>query len=384
MASSLNLPEPLQRVSVEKSIAPSALAIGVVCVLRRQGREMDGSRIAGLIESPWAVVGTLVHRAIQIADGRLNIMEVFEELVRRREIELLEDSRRRHFVPLRGVIGEGGWSSRLAIIESRRGSGEPLPLSRLDFKKDLAPVVPHSDHEVWLESELLGLRGSADLLEFIGDHSIRITDWKTGSTMNSDGEVKVSYRLQLAAYRMLVREQWPDRKVETYLFNGEPLLVQVTSDDEVAVRQSVSVIKRAIDGRSDARAEDLAFLGTECADCTIRHRCPTYMGELRRTGRGMLATEGQWFGDVLGSVSSLQTRGDTTVVNLTLPSGATAQMRLTSGRTEVSGLKGQTVVGFGLIPLARRSRATGQILDPLMYEESSQSRRAWQAEIFRL
>lgn len=384
MAPPPKLPEPLQRVGVQQFVAPSALAVGSVCVLRRQGREEDGSRIAGLIESPWAVVGTLVHRAIQIADGRSNIIEVFEELVRRREIELLEDAKRRHFVPLRAVIGEGGWSSRLGILQGRSGNREPLQLGRPDFKQSLAPSIAHSDHEVWLESELLGFRGSADLLEFIGDHSIRITDWKTGPVLDSNGEVKANYRLQLAAYQMLVRERWPDRKVETQLYNGEVMIVQVTSDDEETVRQSVSKIKRTINGRSKARAEDLALKGAECADCAIRHRCPTYMEELRRTGRGLSAIEGQWSGDILGCVSSSQTQGDTTVVNLTLPSGATAQMRWFSSRMEVSELKGQTVVGFGLIPLTRRSRVDGKILEPLIYEESNHSRRAWQAEIFRL
>ena len=173
MSSSANLPEPLEGVRVEQTIAPSMLALGPVCVLRRQGRELDGSRIAGLIESPWAVVGTLVHRAIQIADGRSNITEVFDELVRRREIELLADSRRRHFVPLRGVIGEGGWSSRLGILQSRRGGGEPLLMSRFDIKQGIAPSNAPPDHEVWFESEALGLRGSADLIEFIDYHSIR-------------------------------------------------------------------------------------------------------------------------------------------------------------------------------------------------------------------
>lgn len=345
---------------------------------------MDGSRIAGLIESPWAVVGTLVHRAIQIADGRSNITEVFEELVRRREIELLDDSRRRHFVPLRGVIGEGGWSSRLVILQSRRGGGEPLPLSWLDVNQGLAPSIGHSDHEVWFESEDLGLRGSADLLELVGDHSVRITDWKTGSVLESEGEVKANYRMQLAAYRMLALERWPDRNVETLLFNGDAVIVQVTSDDEDAVRQLVSEVKRLVDGRSDALAEDLALLGNECTDCAIRHRCPAYMGELRRTGRGLSAIGRPWSGDVFGRVSSVQTRGDTTVVNLILPSGAIAQVRWGSGRTEASGLEGQTLAGFGLIPLARRSRVSGEILEPLIYEESSQSRRAWQAEIFRL
>lgn len=384
MPSLPRLPKTLERVRVEQYIAPSSLVSGSVCVLRRQGREMDGRRIAGLIESPWAVVGTLVHRAIQISDRRPNIAEVFEELVRRREEELLKDPRRRHFVPLRGVVGEGGWSARIGILESRSGEGEPFPLSLLDDNGGVAPGSPHSSHEVWLESPELGLRGSADLIELIGDESVRITDWKTGSVLDSDGEVKTNYRLQLAAYRMLARERWPDRSVETCLFNGETVAVQVTKSDEDAVRQSVAEIRSTVDGRSDALAADLAQLGDDCFNCDIRHRCPAYMEELRKAGRGLPSDEHPWSGDVLGNVSSVQTRGDTTIVNLVLPSGASAQMRWSSERNGVPRQEEQAVAAFGLLPLARRSKVNGETLDPLVYEESGQSRRAWQAEIFEV
>lgn len=353
-------------------------------MLRLQGREVDGTRIEGLIESPWAVVGTLVHHAIQIADGRPNITEVFEELVRRREVELLEDSRRRHYVPLRGAVGESTWSARIGVLEGRRGSGEPLPLSSLDGKRGFARTSGNSGHEVWLESVNLGLRGSADLIEFIGDHTVRITDWKTGSLVDGGGQVKVNYRLQLAAYQMLARERWPDRKVVTYLYNGDILTVQVTPNDEEEVRQCVSAIRRTVEGRSNARAVDLALMGDECAGCAIRHRCPMYMGELRRTGRGIPLAESPWSGDVLGVVSSVQNRFDTTIVNLAMPSGASVQMRWGSGRYDFDSLKGEAVAAFGLLPLARRSRFDGKIQEPLMYEESRQSRRAWQAELFWL
>lgn len=378
------LPEPLQQVGVEHFIAPSMLTLGPICVLRQQGREVDGSRIVGLIESPWAVVGTLVHQAIQVADGRSNITEVFEELVRQREIELLEDSRRRHFVPLRGTIGEGGWSSRLALLATRRGDQESLPMKRLSARQVVATHYASSNHEVWLDSEVLGLRGSVDLLELVGDHTVRITDWKTGPILDANGQVKETYRLQLTAYRMLATERWPERKVETFLFNGETVNVEVTSGDEDAVRHAVVEIKRVIDGRSESQAIDLALLGNECADCLIRLRCPAYMDELCRTGRGTAAGESPRTGDVFGSVSSVHTRGETSIVNLSLPSGATAQIRLGNERVDSLNLKGQRVVAFGLIPFARRNRVNGEVLDPLMYEESNQSQRAWQAEIFRL
>ena len=377
MTTPVRLPDPLARVSVVQTVSPSMLAVGPVCVLRRQGREPDGGRLAGLIESPWAIIGTLIH-----ADGRSNLREVFEELVRRRELELLEDVRRSHLVPLRMAIGEGAWATRLHLLESRVGDGEALPMARLDVQLHATAPLPRLTHEVWFESEALGLAGSADHVELVGDHLVQITDWKTGSVLTAEGEVTEQYRLQLAAYRMLARERWPGRQIETFLFNGDTVPVDVTPADEEVVMQAVSEIHAVTRGLHDASAADLSLLGAECAGCSIRHRCPAYLAVLRSTGRGASAGASPWLGDVLGRTVAVQIRGETTVVNLRLPTGATVQVRLTSNRLSGSDLVGQEMVGFGLIPLGRRDRVNGEALEPLMYEEVSQSRRAWQAEIF--
>jgi hypothetical protein len=59
-------------------------------------------------------------------------------------------------------------------------------------------------------------------------------------------------------------------------------------------------------------------------------------------------------------------------------------MRWTSERLASTDIEGQEVVAFGLLPLSRRSRVDGELLEPLLYEERNQSRRAWQAELFQL
>jgi hypothetical protein len=382
MTTPVRLPDPLARVSVVQTVSPSMLAAGPVCALRRQGRELDGGRLAGLIESPWAIIGTLIHRSIQLADGRSNLREVFEELVRRRELELLADVRRSHLVPLRTAIGEGAWATRLHLLESRIGNGEPLPVARLDAQLHATAPLPRLTHEVWFESEALGLAGSADHVELVGEHLVRIIDWKTGSVLTPEGEVTEQYRLQLAAYLMLARERWPARQIETFLFNGDTVAVDVTPADEEAVLQAVSAIRAVTSGLSDALAADLALLGAECAGCPIRHRCPAYLAVLRSTGRGAYAEANPWSGDVLGRVLAVQTHGEMTVVNLRLPTGSVVQARWTSGRLSGSDLVAQELVAFGLIPLVRRDRVNGEALEPLMFEEVSQSRRAWQSEIF--
>jgi hypothetical protein len=239
-------------------------------------------------------------------------------------------------------------------------------------------------HEVWFESAALGLRGSADHVELVGDYLVRITDWKTGPVLTDEGEVRDSYRLQLAAYRMLARERWPEREVETYLFNGESVEVRVTSSDEAEVVEAVTAIRARVGERREAPAIDLIAVGEECFGCNIRNRCPAYLDVLRRTGRGVAAEPSHANGDVLGQVGSFRTRGEVTVVNLKLPTGSQVQMRWTSERLASTDIEGQEVVAFGLLPLSRRSRVDGELLEPLLYEERNQSRRAWQAELFQL
>ena len=378
----MNLPESLERVAVNQFVSPSLLTLQPVCVLRRLGRNLDGSRISGLIESPWSIVGTLVHRAIQIADGRSNIIQIYEELIRRREAELCQDTRRQHFTPLSKAIGESGWSSRLAILESRKGSGESIPIAQLDTKQGHTLFNQDFGHEKWFQSNDLGLGGSIDLLEFVDDDLIRITDWKTGPVFEGDGQVKADYKLQLTAYRMLVSERWPDKNVETYLFNGERVTVQVTPEDEQRVHHIVRSIQQVIAGRNSARSIDIASLGDDCSDCLIRHKCPLYMKEMYRTGRGFSSPEQPTSGDIMGTVTSISTLGETTVIDLTLPTGAMVQMRWSSGRQGIHDLEGRTVAAFGLLPFIRQSQVTGKKQDSIMYAEVINSRRAWQGEIF--
>jgi len=381
-ARSLKLPEVLDRVTVERLVSPSRLSLDPVCVLALQGRDDNGRTIPGLIESPWAIVGVLVHSAIQLADGCTNIGDVFDELVRRREDELSADPRRAHFVPLRRAIGEGDWLDRRHLVELRAGSDRAFPMEQLAAPRQGQRRRMNGPHEYRLESEALGLVGRADLVEVLADNVVRITDWKTGSLFGDQGEVKPAFRLQMAAYRMLAREQWPGREIQLVLWSGEAVVVEPGPDDEAAVRGAVNRVQDVIRGRSEAPAHELARMGVACRYCPIRHRCPAFMEVLRATGHGALPEGKGWTGDVLGTVTDVGHWEEMTLVNLLTQPGRRVQLRCSDGRL-VDGLSsGETIAAFGFDARFRRNKQTGRVSEPVTFTDREQSRNASQAEVF--
>jgi len=379
------LPTTLESVTVSRFVSPSSLGADPARFLRFQGRELDGSRIAGLLESPRAILGQVVHKAIEMADGHSNLIDVFDSLLDTRNEQLLTDSRRAHLAPLQVSVGNGPWQTARRVLTSRVGPLAPFSLAQQRTSEPTgATDYRQSEHEAFLSSDTLGLRGLADLIRHHPDGSITVTDWKIGAVTTEEGHIKLEYRLQLAAYLLLVREKWPDRKIKTHLFNGEVFDVEITEADLSQVRARVDLVRSALTDMEAVAARQLATVSANCTSCEIRHRCPVYVKTLTQSGRfSPVETPGRGR-DVVGELRSFKPRPDGGIANIGLPDGSLVQLRGLSERFDLSSHEGEHLACFGFTPSPRSHRQTGAPLLANTYFETGANSRAWQAEIFRL
>jgi hypothetical protein len=311
----------------------------------------DSGYLDSLIRGPFVEVGRAVHKSLEIADGALNIEDVFYDTIRAREAELQVNQRRKHYSNLRESVGQDRWNERLEIVKSHRGPDAPVEIHETGSASGaqrLNPAMFKSPSE-WVElyvvSDELLLSGQIDRLEMLMDGVVRIVDYKTGEVLDENGNAKREYVMQLAAYEAICRGYWPNAQFELVLDNGAEFRVAIDDAIRDELRQKLLSLQSSIGSLAGQQIMSQSYetLSGGCLDCPIRHTCNAYRAALRDDSLKEIVAE-EW------QVSNL--------------------------------VVGNQIAFFGFTAQRNKNKATGTETAPFGYSDSFRNSRNWNAEIF--
>lgn len=387
------LPSGLGVVFITRYASPSLLSESGSCIVRTFARANDqGGYLDSLIRGPFVEVGRAVHKALEIADGTKNIEEFFHYLIGLREKELQSDERRSHYSNFKESIGQNRWAERLEIVRSHRGDNSPVELEETRVRIGGGKLNP-TDFRIpseWVElnvvNEELLLRGQIDRLEILENGVIRIIDFKTGEILDDQGNPKLQYLLQLAAYEAICRGYWPKVKFELVLDNGVEFVVEMDDAVRNEFKEKLNALQASIGdvAGQQVKASDYESLGDGCLDCTIRHTCNSYQTVLRDDSLKDLISEDSLksITDGAGVVERIHRTPIESIVNIRTNSGRKVQLR--SGFDwQVSCLEeGNEIAFFGFTPQRNKNKATGAESAPYGFSDSFRNSRNWASEVF--
>ena len=391
------IPSLLSTIFVAPFASPSHLSGDASCIMRIFGRDPNSKKfIASLIGGPFAEIGNLVHRAIEIADQRSNLIEVFDHLVNERHKELSNDKRKSHYSDLRSAVGEPKWLSQLIVLKSHIGPREILEpgsirqssnVGGVDNGRGFADLIrPSINYEVPFHSRDLGLSGRIDRIEVDSSGDMSVIDVKTGLLVDSDGEYKFEHLLQLAAYELLVKEKWPASNIKLFLEGSESHAIDLSPVIRAELLRKLDFFREAVReiGGTTVDAYSAQQKGPHCLNCPIRHHCKSYREVLVNDDFGELLA-GQELNPVtdgFGRVVSKRFAMGQSVVNLKTSADRTVQLR-SKYEWQVSQVEeGSDVFFFNFAGKPNGNRIALQNALPVNFSDDYLSGRNWSAEIF--
>lgn len=238
-----------------------------------------------LPDSPEALLGTLVHRAID-ARGREGSEAVTEHLLQALQgpsgVYRSDASASGEF-RLVEIVGASRISSKLAAARRITEAIAIQPKrARRDERSTAARQLGHPRRsgdwsEEPMNSEELQLGGRLDLLRVTRDECL-LVDFKTGRALDGDGSLKEAYADQLHLYALLARSC-------AYTL---PIRMEIVAADgrfsvpESTVRTSRlgSELRALVDATPtgiEADARELARFSAGCATCHFRAWCGNYL-----------------------------------------------------------------------------------------------------------
>jgi putative RecB family exonuclease len=251
---------------------PSSLTPSKMAAFRSCGLAFRFSVIDRLPEppSPYAVKGTLVHRALQLLYGRL---------------EPAERTPAAALACLNDAWSELEADKEFAALDLSRDASsemyaEAVVLVSRCFELEDPTAVHPIGLELLLEATVGGvtLRGIIDRLDLLPDGSLAVTDYKTGRAPGEDFERP---RLEGVGFYALLCERMLGRRpaVVQLLHLAEPVAIVARPDDLAvsAVQRRAEAVWAAV-----VRAcEDEDFRprpSSHCDWCAFRARCPVWAG----------------------------------------------------------------------------------------------------------
>ena len=221
--------------------------------------------------SPYAVRGTLVHRALQLLHGTVEAgfrtLAASIACLDQAWAELADDP---EFVAL-ALPGEAA----AAMLEAAAA------LVARSFELEDPNTVHAIGLELQLEAEVGGilLRGIIDRLELDGDGELVVTDYKTGRAPGQDYERP---RLEGVGFYALLCERVLGRRpaLVQLLHLAEPVAISVRPDDLAvrAVERRASAVWAAV--RRACEEEDFRPHPSRlCEWCAYRTWCPAFGGD---------------------------------------------------------------------------------------------------------
>ena len=391
------LPAVVSRVHLKPIASPSLISSSGQCAMQAFGRDaVTKGFIEGLISGPAAEIGTLVHRAIELADGSSNLIEVFNFLKISREIELKNDYRRSHYSDLEVAIGELKWLGKMSMLQSRVGGGVRVEVEHLStsgsFAQTRAAISaqnlawPSTTREVHLRSPTLSLSGTVDRLELMPPNQVIVTDLKTGSITDEHGKPKYEYLLQLAAYEALAKENWPSAKIMLFLEANQLLEVVITDEIRSDLNQRLSSLLNLIEDFSEPVVEAALTqtVGGQCLSCSIRHHCGSYRAIMEDDSFGnVFANESlRNVTDGCGVVIKKTFQMGNHVVNLRTKANRIVQLRSRHDWQVSSVATGDLVYYFGFSSKQNTNKMSNTVGLAANFSDDYLSGRNWSAELF--
>ena len=391
------LPEVVTSTYLTSVVSPTLLTIGGSCSMRLFGRDFVTHKyFPSLISGPVTEIGNLVHQAIEIADKRINLIEVFDQLLERRQIVLRTDNRRSHYAELSNSVNKLKWAETQSILREHVGNGPKLELqgdeldsSAHQFDSHLSGrnlVWPSVNYEVPLYSEALGLSGRADQIELKLPDEVVITDLKTGKIFNDEGEVKSEFVLQMAAYEALAKEKWPNSKYRLFLESGSRHELELTDKNRHDLSAKINFLKELIRSTSKSVVEAISaqVIGRHCLTCPFRHICQSYRRILAEDSFAE-SIDLDFFNEItdgFGVVTSKDFLMGHHVTNLRTSSGRKLQIRSKYDWQVSQAEKDKEIYFFGLTPKSNQNRINGRAGLPSNFSDDFFSGRNWSAEVF--
>ncbi len=120
------------------------------------------------------------------------------------------------------------------------------------------------------------MSGRPDRIERDSNGIFHITDLKTGSVQDEQGQPLRDYALQVRLYGLMVERINPDARVRLWLEGSER--IEVPWDDAIRTEVEELLVTTLLELPDDVPlpADSLAREGPHCGRCRIRHRCPRY------------------------------------------------------------------------------------------------------------
>jgi RecB family exonuclease len=379
------LPPPIIQVTVPDWFSPSALGSSGECRLKliiASLRHSDWSE--RLASGPEAAVGTLLHRVLERAGPGASASpeEIFQEEYQRAVAEIRRDPRRAHFAELSSTKSLAEWARVKAWVLARAVRVGETGASRGPRGPATQAIV---GTEVGLESRTLRLRGRADRIRRVGPRILEVRDFKTGATLDDQGEIKEEIALQLQAYGLLLLEGQPDADVRLVVDDGEEREVPFDFDARRRATNEVVRITGSMPPAGPTSAEKLTRPGSSCFACSIRHVCPAYRANSPAWWKEYASGIDRLSNDVWGTAVEVLGEGR---MDLVLRDDAGRRVRI-DGLADRHGITasvaGKRIWLFGLEATGATRGFDGARFHPRSFHElprDRMERRAWAAQVF--
>jgi hypothetical protein len=311
--------------------------------------------------------------------------ELFEEEYQRATSELRLDPRRAHFADLASTKSQADWSrlrkwilSRVRVIQA---SAEYV---RRSPRLEGAPRVLGA--EVPLESRSLRLRGKADRIRQLRPRLFEVRDFKTGATLDEDGQIKAEIALQLRAYGLLLLERLPEVEIRLVVDDGVERELSFDAHDRQAAKAALERITNSMPPFGRAPSAGLTHAGSACWGCSVRHVCSEYRSRAPSWWREYPAEIERLSYDVWGTVIDVFGAGPVDVV-LRDDAGRRVRIDRIDERHSVSASAiGRRLWFFGLEASGVSRGFDGTRYHPRCFHELPRDRlerRAWSMQVFR-
>jgi len=304
------LPPVLDEVRPPALLSPSRFADLLRCPLS----VIHGLREEELLPPhPLAVLGGIIHDVMHAVRSRAlgsqeeienAVAEVFEERLGAVETRLAAEPSSRRLVPIRRAVGRTAWRHRKTCLRAWGSTLSDLSTSRISSEGtrslsrekrdrregDSATIQVPTGSERPMKLPDSRLSGRPDRIERDSDGVFHITDLKTGSIRDKEGQPLRDYARQVRLYGLMVERIDSDARVRLWLEGSER--VEVPWDD-AARAETEELLNETLSRLPDdlpLSADSVAREGPHCGRCRLRHRCPRYRSVAPEWWRSMSTT----------------------------------------------------------------------------------------------
>ncbi len=388
------LPATLDEVRPPEFLSPSRFADLLRCPL---------SVLHGLSDKellpphPLALLGGIIHEVMYAVQGMTleseeekedAVARVFEDRLGATEARLIPDPATRRLVPIRRAVGRTAWRLRKAQLRAWISTFSDLPERRTGHQSARSPrrdgrgrrestpattrVPVGSERPLKLPDYRLS--GRPDRIEQDSDGVFHITDLKTGSVLDKEGQPRGDYALQVRLYGLMVEKIDPNARVRLWLEGSERVEVPWNDTTRDETEELLDMTLSGLPAGRPVSADSLAREGPQCGRCRIRHRCPRYHSVAPIWWRSTSTTAPVAAFDTWGTLLAVRTR-DEQSHEVLLHDAAGRKVRI-SGLEEIAGLHNGDYVWFFDLEPSETLPQHGAFTHPRNFHGTRPS-RAW-------